>query len=39
MVVYPPIAKYFCHFDNDFLKKKRSKYDLDSFLLLDFLGY
>jgi len=39
MVVYPPIAKRFCYFDDEFLKKKRRIYDLDCFLLPDFLGY
>jgi len=38
-VVYPPIAKRFYYFDNEFLKKKRRKHDLDYFWLLDFLGY
>jgi len=32
MVVYPPIAKRFCYFDDEFLRKKRRKYDLDCFL-------
>jgi len=39
MVVYPPIAKRFWCFDDEFLKKKRRKYDLDCFLLPEFLGY
>jgi len=38
MVVYLPIAKRFCYFDDEFLKKKRRKYDLDCFLLHDFFG-
>jgi len=38
MVVYPPIAKRFCYFDNEVLKKKRRKYDLDCFSPPDFLG-
>jgi len=29
----------FVIFDDEFLKKKRRKYDLDCFLLPDFLGY
>jgi len=39
MVVYPPIAKRFYFFDNEFLKKKRRKHILDYFSLADFLGY
>jgi len=39
MVVCPPVTNRFYDFDNEFLKKKRSKHDLDCFLLLDFLGY
>jgi len=39
MVVHPPIAKRFCYFDDEFLKKKRRKYDLDCFSPPDFLGY
>jgi len=39
MVVYPPIAKRFCYIDDEFLKKKMRKYDLDCFLLPEFLGY
>jgi len=39
MVLYPPIAKRFCYFDDEFLKKKRKKYDLDCFSPTDFLGY
>jgi len=31
--------KRVCYFDDEFLKKKRRKYDLDCFLLPDFLGY
>ena len=38
MVVYPPIAKRFCYFDDEFLKKRR-KYDLDCFSPPDFLEY
>jgi len=37
MVVYPPIAKRFWYFDDEFLKKKRRKYDLDCFYYLNFL--
>jgi len=39
MAVYPPIAKRFCfcYFGVEFLKKKWRKYDLDCFLLSDFL--
>jgi len=39
MMVYPSIAKRFSYFDNEFLKKKRRKHDLDYFSLPDFLGY
>jgi len=39
MMVYPPIAKDFCYFDNEFLKKKRRKHNLDYFSLPNFLGY
>jgi len=39
MVVYSPIAKRFKYFGDGFLKKKRRNYDLDCFLLPDFLGY
>jgi len=39
MVVYPPIAKRFCYFDDEFLKKKQRKYDLVCFSPPDFLGY
>jgi len=38
-VVYPPIAKRFCYLDDEFLKKKWRKYDLERFLLPDFLGH
>jgi len=38
-VLYQLIAKRFCYFDDDFLKKKRSKYDLNCFSPPDFLGY
>ena len=31
MVVYQPIAKRLCYFDDEFLNKKRRKYDLDCF--------
>ena len=37
MVVYPPIAKRFWYFDDEFLKTKRKKYDLDCFYHLNFL--
>jgi len=37
--MYRPIAKRFCYFDDEFLKKKRRKYDLDCFLLPGFLRY
>jgi len=33
MVVCPPIAKRFCYFDDEFLKKKSRKYGLDCFSL------
>ena len=36
MVVYPRIAKRFCYFDDEFLKKRRRKCDLDCFSLADF---
>jgi len=39
MMVYPLIAKQFGYFEDEFLKKKRRKYDLDCFLLPEFLGY
>jgi len=32
-------ARRFWYFDDEFLKKKRRKYDLDCFLLPEFLGY
>ena len=38
MAVYLPIAKRFRYFDDQFLKKKRKKYDLDCFLLLENIG-
>jgi len=38
MVVYQPIAKRFCYFDDEFLKKKRRKYDLDCFCYMFSLG-
>jgi len=31
MAVYPPIAMRFWYFDDEFLKKKRRRYDLDCF--------
>jgi len=37
MVVYPPTAKRFCYFDDESLKKKLKKYDLDCFYYLMFL--
>jgi len=37
MMVYPPIAKHFWYFDDEFLQKKRRKYDLDCFYYLSFL--
>ena len=39
IAVYPPIAKRFWYFDDEFLKKKRRKYNVDCFLPPDFLGY
>jgi len=39
MVAYPPIAKRFGYFDDEFFKKKRRKYVLDCFLLPEILGY
>jgi len=36
-MVYPPVASSFCYFDDEFLKKKRWKCDLDLFLLPGFL--
>jgi len=37
MVVYPPIAKRFCYFDDEFLKKKRGNMILTVFHRLIFL--
>jgi len=34
-----PLAKRFWYFDDEFLKKKQRKYDLDCFLPPEFLGY
>jgi len=39
MVAYPPIATRFRYFDDEFLKKKRRKYDLDYIIFLDIEFY